>query len=117
MSKKANITLDGKELTLNFGIGRFYQLFKESVGWDLMTLSEGFDTAKLPEVVKGLVYAGYYAECKKEKIDPVLTKDQIFEAVLDSEDTWLSGVFIKYTDSVKSNGVAPKEVISQLENQ
>lgn len=117
MSKKISISLEGKDLTLNFGIGRFYELFKEGVGWDLMTLAEGFDSVRLMEVVKGLVYAGYYAECKKNKVAPELSKEQIFDAVLDSESDWISEVFIKYTDSVRSNGVAPKEALSQLESQ
>lgn len=112
--KRITITLNEKELILNFGIGRFYELFKEGVGWDLMTLAEGFDSAKLMEVVKGLVYAGYYAECKKNKETPLLSKEQIFDAVLDSDSDWISDVFVKYTDSVKSNGVAPKEALSQL---
>ena len=114
MSKKINVTLNERELTLNFGIGRFYNLFKESTGKDLLTFSDGFDTVKLVEVTQGIVYAGYYAECIKNKIEPLMTKDEIFEAVLDSDTSFINDVFVKYSNSIRSNGVAPGEVVSQL---
>src|SRR6478736_7190470 len=112
MSKKINISLSGQEITLNFGIARFYNLFKESTGKDLLDFSTDFDTVKLVEVTQGIVFAGYYAECKLNKIDPLFTKDQIFEAVLDSETSFINLVYTKYTDSIRSNGVAPGEVVS-----
>ena len=58
MSKKINVTLLEKEITLNFGVGRFYNLFKEATGKDLLTFSSDFDTTKLVEVTQGIVYAG-----------------------------------------------------------
>ena len=115
MSKKINISLNGKDLTLNFGVARFYNLFKEATGKDLLTYQSGFDTTSLVEVVQGIVYGGYYAECKKEKTNPVLTKDEIFESVLDSDTSIINEIFTKYIETVSQNGVAPGEVVSQLE--
>lgn len=114
MSKKINISLDGKEITLNFGIARFYNLFKEATGKDLLTYQDGFDTTKLVEVVQGIVYGGYYADCKKEKAEPKFTKDEIFELILDSETSFVNEIFSKYIATVSQNGVAPGEVVSQL---
>lgn len=112
--KRITVELSGKEIVLNFGVGRFYNLFKEATGKDLLTFSDDFDTTKLVEVTQGIVYAGYYAECKKEKITPLFTKEEIFEAILDSDTSFINDVFVRYSDSVKSNGVAPGEVVSQL---
>ena len=114
MSKKINVTLLEKEITLNFGVARFYNLFKEGTGKDLLTFSQDMDTTKLVEVTQGIVYAGYYADCKLNKVNPLFTKEEIFEAVLDSETTWINDVYTKYSNSVLSNGVAPGEAVSQL---
>ena len=113
MSKKISVELNGKEIVLNFGIGRFYNLFKEATGKDLLTFSSDFDTTKLVEVTQGIVYAGYYAECKLNKASPLFTKDEIFESILDADVSFINEVFTKYSDSVRSNGVAPGEAASQ----
>ena len=86
MSKKMSVTIGGKDLTLNFGVGRFYNIFKETTGFDLLDQAADFSTIKMNEVVQGLVYAGYVAECKKNNKDVELTKDFIYDAVL-NEDT------------------------------
>jgi hypothetical protein len=39
MSKKINISLLGKELTLNFAVSYFYKYFKEATGIDLFAVS------------------------------------------------------------------------------
>lgn len=114
MSKKINITLQGKDLILNFGVARFYNLFKEATGKDLLSYKNEEGTVTLVELTQGIVYGGYYAECKKEKITPVFTKDEIFEAILDSESSLLTEIYDKYIESIRSNGVAPGEVVSQL---
>jgi hypothetical protein len=117
MSKKINISLLGKELTLNFGVARFYNLFKEATGKDILNYTEVTGTTGLVEIVQGIVYGGYYAECKLNKVNPELTKDEIFENILDSESTLISEIFEKYIKSVSSNGVAPGEAVSQLIEQ
>ena len=117
MSKKISVRLLDKDITLNFGVGRFYNLFKEATGKDLLTFSTDFDTVKLVEVTQGIVYAGYYAECKLKKEQPEFTLTEIFEAILDSDTSFINEVFTKYSDSVRSNGVAPGEATSQLMNQ
>ena len=117
MSKKITITLLHKELVLNFGTGRVYQEYKSATGEDLLQLTDGFDANKLVQVVQGLVWAGHYAECKKENQQIQFTKEQVFDLVADSEQEWIVDVFNKYTASIKSNGVAPGEVVSQLESQ
>lgn len=104
----------GKDVVLNFGIGRFYNLFKEATGKDLLTFSADFDTTKLVEVTQGIVYAGYYAECKLNKEQPLFTKEEIFEFILDSDTSYINDVFVKYSNSILANGVAPGEVASQL---
>ncbi len=81
-----SVTIGGKELTLNFGVGRFYNIFKDVTGFDLLDQAADFSTIKMNEVVQGLVYAGYVSECKLNKREPELTKDFIYDAVLD-EDT------------------------------
>lgn len=79
------VTLDGKELTLNFGVGRFYDIFKETTGFDLLDQGVDFSSVKMNKVVQGLVYAGYVAEEKLNKREPSLTKDWIFEEVLNAD--------------------------------
>lgn len=115
--KKIRIDLNGHNLILNFGIARFYNLFKEATGKDLLTYQDGFDSTKLVEVVQGIVFAGYYAECKKEKVNPAMTKDEIFEAILDSDTSLMNDIFEKYIHTVSQNGVAPGEIVSQLESK
>lgn len=117
MSKKITITLLHKELALNFGVARFYNLFKEATGKDLLTYQSGFDTTSLVEVVQGVVYGGYYAECKKEKIEPVFTKEQLFELILDSDTSLINEIFTKYIETVSQNGVTSGEAASQLMTQ
>lgn len=112
--KKINISLLGRDLTLNFGVGRFYNLFKEATGKDLLTYAEATGSTGLVEIVQGIVFAGYYAECKLNKQTPSLSKDEIFEAILDSDTTDIAKIFDGYIKSVSANGVAPGEVVSQL---
>ena len=114
MSKKINISLSGSEITLNFGIGRFYNLFKDATGKDLLTYSEATGTTGLVEIVQGLVYAGYYAECKLNKTTPSLSKEEIFEAILDSDTSIITKIFEDYIKTVSQNGVVSGEAVSQL---
>lgn len=114
MSKKITIDLNGQSLVLNFGTGRFYQEYKSATGEDLLALDEGFDASKLVSVVQGLVWAGHVSECKKESQKVQFTKEQAFDIVADSEQKWIVDVFNQYTDSIKTNGIAPGEVVSQL---
>ena len=105
MSKKMSVTIGGKELTLNFGVGRFYNIFKETTGFDLLDQAVDFSSVKMNQVVQGLVYAGYVAECKLNKQEPELTKESIFESVLDSDTAKI------YADYVKTvNPEAAKEL-------
>ena len=112
--KKITVSLGSKDIVLNFGIARFYNLFKEATGKDLMAFSVDFDTTKLIEVTQGIVYAGHYAESKLNKTEPVFSKDEIFELILDSDTAFINMVFTKYNESLNSNGVASGEVASQL---
>lgn len=85
-NKKMTVNYDGKHLTLNFGVGRFYQLFKEATGYDLFKLSnEGFDSTKMNEIVQGVVYAGYLAECKLNKKEAAYSKELLYDMVLDMD--------------------------------
>jgi len=100
-----SVTIGGKDLTLNFGVGRFYNIFKETTGFDLLDQAVDFSSVKMNQVVQGLVYAGYVAECKLNKQEPELTKESIFESVLDSDTAKI------YADYVKTvNPEAAKEL-------
>ena len=100
MSKTMNVTLGDKDLVLNFGVNRFYHLFKEGTGHDILTLGEGFDISKLVMFAQGFIYAAYYSECKLNKITPVFSKDEIFELVMDADSSLPADLFKKYNDSV-----------------
>lgn len=94
-SKKMTVTLDSKELTLNFGVGRFYEIFKEATGFDLLDQGADFSSIKMNKVVQGLVYAGYVAEEKLHKREPSLTKDWVFEEVLNADTSKIYNDYAK----------------------
>lgn len=113
MTKKMTVSLGGKDLVLNFGVNRFYHLFKEGTGHDILNLGEGFDIDKLVLFAQGFIYAAYYSECKLNKVAPEFTKDEIFEFVMDADSSLPGDIFRKYNESV-SPGEAnsqPKESI------
>jgi hypothetical protein len=112
--KKINIVFLNKDITLNFGVARFYNLFKEATGRDILNYTELTGTTGLVEIVQGIVYGGYYSECKLNKVNPELSKDEIFEGILDSESSLISEIFDKYIKTVSQNGVAPGEAVGQL---
>lgn len=111
-NKKMTVSLGGKELVLNFGTGRFYNEFKEAAGYDLTTLGDGFDAAKLVFVVQNIVYAGYVAEKKKNKEQVELTKELVYDLVIDEDTT---EIFNEYTALV--NPEKPGEQNGQLKEQ
>ena len=113
--KKMNISLGGKELVLNFGVNRFYHLFKEGTGHDIMTLGEGFDISKLVMFAQGFVYAAYYSECKLNKETPAFTKDEIFELIMDADVKLPNEIFSKYNESQtpgEQNGQLKESVLT-----
>jgi hypothetical protein len=122
MSKKITTSLNGKELTLYVSVPRFYNLFKEVIGKDLLVMaeqmkeSENHQMVDLIEVAKGIVCAGYFTECQKNKVTPELTKEEIFEAIDFSEENYHIKIINEWSSisTSSSNGVAPKEGMSQL---
>lgn len=114
MSKKMIVNLGDKELTLNFGVGRFYNLFKETTGFDLLDQSADFSTIKMNEVVQGLVYAGYVAECKLHRKEPELTKDWIYDEVL-NEDT--AKIYADYAAIVNPKAAEELEAAGKTNGQ
>lgn len=102
------VSLGGKELKLNFGVNRFYHLFKEGTGIDLMTFGEGIDSDKLVLFAKGFIYAGYMSECKLNKQTPEFSKDDLFEMVMDADSSLPAELLTKYQE-----GVTPGEATSQ----
>lgn len=100
MSKTMTVSLGGKDLLLNFGVNRFYHLFKEGTGQDILSLGEGFDISKLVMFAQGFIYAAYYSECKLNKITPVFSKDEIFELVMDADSSLPTKLFKEYNDAV-----------------
>jgi hypothetical protein len=113
MNKKITTSLDGKEIVLNYGVNRFYHLFKEGTGHDLFTFGEGFDISKLVLFAQGFVYAGYYSECKLNKTEPEFTKEQIFEMVMDADSSMPNDLFKKYNESM-SEGEANGQLKESL---
>ncbi len=109
------VSLGGKELVLNYGVNRFYHLFKEGTGQDIMTLGEGFDISKLVMFAQGFVYAAYYSECKLNKTNPELTRDEIFELVMDADVSLPNEIFTKYNESQmpgEQNGQLKESVLT-----
>lgn len=121
-NKKMTVTLDGKEITLNFGVGRFYDLFKETTGFDLLDQAADFNSVKMNKVVQGLVYAGYVAEEKLNKREPSLTKEWIFEEVLNADTAQIYSAYAEVVnpkaaeelrEAGKKNGQLKETSISQ----
>lgn len=96
------VQLNGEPMTLNVGVGRFYHLFKEGTGRDILTYASGFDTSDLMNIVGGIVYAGYYSECKLKKENPKYTKEECFDMVMDAESDLVTGIFKDYNSLVSS---------------
>ena len=114
MSKKMSVNIGGKDLTLNFGVGRFYNIFKDATGFDLLDQTVDFSTTKMNVVVQGLVYAGYIAECKVNKKEPELTKDWIYDTLLD-EDT--SKIYADYAAIVNPKAAEELEEAGKKNGQ
>lgn len=118
MSKRINTVLNGKDIVLLISVPRFYELYKEATGRDLLviarTLSDSPEMVALVEIAKGIVYAGYYTECQKNKVTPELTKDEIFEAINFNEDNYHISIINQWSKSQNSNGVELGEIASQL---
>ena len=98
MSKKITVSLDGKELTLNVGIGGFYQVYKEATGKDLLTTMQNIDSALLTEFGQGATYAGYVCECTMNDVKPTFTKDQIFKWVFCAEANYGANLLNKFNE-------------------
>ncbi len=109
------VSLGGKELVLNYGVNRFYHLFKEGTGQDILTLGEGFDISKLVMFAQGFIYAAYYSECKLNKSNPEFSKDEIFELVMDADSSLPNEIFSKYNSSMEpgeQNGQLKESVLT-----
>lgn len=96
MSKHLTVQLNGEPMILNVGVGRFYNLFKESTGKDILNYASGFDTSELMDIVCGIVYAGYNAECKLNKLPPKYTKEEIFDLVLNADTEQVTQIYKEY---------------------
>ena len=118
MSKKITVSLDGKELTLNVGIGGFYQIYKEATGKDLLMSMQNFDSALLTEFGQGATYAGYVCECRVSKVKPEFTKDQIFDMVFCEDARYSADLLNKFSelnksiDSGEQNGQLKESVLT-----
>jgi hypothetical protein len=102
MGKKITVSLDGKELTLNVGIGGFYQIYKEATGKDLLTTMQNIDSALLTEFGQGATYAGYFCECRMNKVKPEFTKEQIFDMVFFAEAKYSGELLNKFNEMNKT---------------
>jgi len=102
MSKKINVSLDGKELTLNVGIGGFYVIYKEATGKDLLTTMQGMDASLLVEFGQGATYAGYVCECTMNDVKPTITKEQIFKWVFCAESNYGADLLNKFNELNKT---------------
>ena len=102
MSKKITVSLDGKELTLNVGIGGFYQIYKEATGKDLLISMQNIDSALLTEFGQGATYAGHVCECRVNKVKPEYTKEQIFELVFCEDSKYSADLLNKFSELNKT---------------
>jgi len=102
MSKKITVSLDGKELVLNVGIGGFYQVYKESTGKDLLLTMQSIDASLLVEFGQGATYAGYICECKVNKVKPEYSKEQIFDLVYFAEAKYGADLLNKFNELNKT---------------
>jgi len=102
MSKKINVSLDGKELVLNVGIGGFYQVYKESTGKDLLLTMQSIDASLLVEFGQGATYAGYICKCKVNKVKPEYSKEQIFDLVYFAEAKYGADLLNKFNELNKT---------------
>jgi hypothetical protein len=103
MSKIIKTKIHGEEITLNIGVTRFYNLFKEVTGYDILSMSGNIEASKLADFTFGVVYSGYYANCKIEKTNPRFSKEEILEAILDMEIEDVNNLIQEYTRVVGGN--------------
>ena len=119
MSKKITTSLDGKELTLYVTVPRFYNLFKQATGKDLLVMAVlmkgNQEMVDLIEIGKGIVYAGYYTECQRNKTTPIMTKEEIFEAIDFTEDNYHIKIINQWSEVSNSTDV-PGEQNGQLKD-
>lgn len=117
MSKIINTNINGKEISLLVSIPRFYNLYKEITGKDLLVISrslgESEEMVTLIEIAKGIVCAGYFTGCQKNKVSPELTKEEIFEFIDFAEDNYHIKIINQWSATQNSNGIELGEVVSQ----
>jgi len=107
-NKKTTVNIGGKDIVLNFGVNRFYKVFKECTGKDILNFGEGFDADKMVDVTCGIVYAAYVAECKLNKQEPEFTQEQVFDFILDMDAADSTRIFNDFNSMM-----APGEAQSQ----
>jgi hypothetical protein len=100
MEKKMKLSLGGNELVLNFDTPRHWTLFKKATGFDILTFGNTeIDADRIVQFAKGLTYAGYYAECKLNKVDPKFTMEEIFDLVDDGRKEFPTELIVFYQSS------------------
>lgn len=99
--KKVTIHVNGQDAVCNFGINYFYKHFKEITGIDLLVEGlKGFSSTELFDLVGRLYYAGYKAECSKNKSDAVLTEQDFTDMVLSGDEALASKLVNDYVNTL-----------------
>lgn len=81
--KKTQVTISGKQITLNLGVNYFYKFFLEATGIDL--IKEGLvevQSVRIFDYVAGFIYAGAKAESMLTKQPFELTFDAVSHEVM-----------------------------------
>ena len=115
MDKKMTLSLDGKELALNFEVVYFYDYFLEYTGVDIFKesqkpMDENNELVKALDsstgyfkFVTGLVTAGYHAECSAKEIEIEYDVKKIKHLIYSKTFVEVSAILDAY-NSVMSQG-------------
>lgn len=99
--KKIKLSIAGQEVTCNFGINYFYKHFNEATGVDMLVEGlAGIGSTKMFDLIPGIYYAGYRAECSLTKSEPKLTKEDFDFHVLSADETVAAKMINDYVNTI-----------------
>lgn len=110
MDKKLTLSVNGQEVTCNFGINYFYKHFHEATGIDMLIEGlKGIDSTKMFEIVPAIYYAGYRAECSLKREDPKLKKDDFEHHVLSADEATAAKLTTDYLHCINPEPAGESE--------
>lgn len=109
MNYTTNLTIEGKEVSLDFGANWFYEHYKEDSGIDLMkdNLKVDVNSMEILSVNQSLIWAAYQTNCSIKEVQPEVTRAQVKKFVMSMDLVKAYELFVKLL-TAKCGGKLPE---------